>query len=167
MKIAILGAGATGCNVGGHLKLAGEQVYLLDPYKAHMDAITEKGLVWHEGNNSKAYFTIGREMPSNVSGLLVTIYFLAAFPLSFLLGKLNRRFTTRALAIFGVVTWLVGMAMLLPVTAATPIGYFVIALIIPSIGIAILGGMSNACALKGIPQKRPALPRGPSRFSPT
>ena len=53
MKIAILGAGATGCNVGGHLKLAGEQVYLLDPYKAHMDAITEKGLVWHEGDNSK------------------------------------------------------------------------------------------------------------------
>ena len=55
MKIAILGAGATGCNVGGHLKLAGEQVYLLDPYKAHMDAITEKGLVWHEGDNSKTY----------------------------------------------------------------------------------------------------------------
>lgn len=154
MKIAILGAGATGCNVGGHLKLAGEQVCLLDPYKAHMDAITEKGLVWHEGDNSKTYFTIGREMPSNVSGLLVTIYFLAAFPLSFLLGKLNRRFTTRALAIFGVVTWLVGMAMLLPVTAATPIGYFVIALIIPSIGIAILGGMPNACALKGIPPEK-------------
>ncbi len=100
------------------------------------------------------YFTIGREMPSNVSGLLVTIYFLAAFPLSFLLGRLNRRFTTRALAIFGVVTWVVGMAMLLPVTAATSIGYFVIALIIPSIGIAILGGMPNACALKGIPPEK-------------
>ncbi len=50
MKIAILGAGATGCNVGGHLKIAGEEVYLLDPFKAHMDAIREKGLVWHETN---------------------------------------------------------------------------------------------------------------------
>ncbi len=46
MKIAILGAGATGCNVGGHLKLAGEEVYLLDPYQAHMEAIRNNGLVW-------------------------------------------------------------------------------------------------------------------------
>ena len=50
MKVAILGAGATGCNVGGHLKLAGEEVHLLDPFKAHMDAITEKGLLWIDGD---------------------------------------------------------------------------------------------------------------------
>ena len=52
MKIAILGAGATGCNVGGHLKLAGEEVYLVDPFQAHMDAIREKGLVWHENDGT-------------------------------------------------------------------------------------------------------------------
>ncbi len=54
MKIAILGAGATGCNVGGHLKLAGESVYLLDPFQAHMEAIAKSGLVWHE-NTGKIY----------------------------------------------------------------------------------------------------------------
>ncbi|MCI8586588.1 MAG: ketopantoate reductase family protein [Lachnospiraceae bacterium] len=50
MKIAILGAGATGCNVGGHLKLGGESVYLLDPFEAHMTAIRENGLIWHDGD---------------------------------------------------------------------------------------------------------------------
>lgn len=52
MKIAILGAGATGCNVGGHLKIAGEQVYLIDPFQAHMDAIKNNGLVWHESDGT-------------------------------------------------------------------------------------------------------------------
>ncbi len=55
MKIAILGAGATGCNVGGHLKLAGETVYLIDPFQAHMDAIRERGLVWHDGADGKIF----------------------------------------------------------------------------------------------------------------
>lgn len=49
MKIAILGAGATGCNIGGHLKWGGAQVYLLDPFQAHMDAIRENGLFFHDG----------------------------------------------------------------------------------------------------------------------
>lgn len=49
MRIAILGAGATGCNIGGHLKWGGEQVFLLDPFQAHMDAIREHGLVFHDG----------------------------------------------------------------------------------------------------------------------
>ena len=55
MKIAILGAGATGCNVGGHLKLAGQSVYLLDPFEAHMTAIREKGLIWHENDGVTVY----------------------------------------------------------------------------------------------------------------
>lgn len=55
MKIAILGAGATGCNVGGHLKLGGESVYLLDPFEAHMTAIREKGLMWHDGDGVTTY----------------------------------------------------------------------------------------------------------------
>lgn len=48
MKVAILGAGATGCNIGGHLKLGGAEVWLVDIYKAHMEAIARDGLVWTE-----------------------------------------------------------------------------------------------------------------------
>lgn len=45
MKIAILGAGAMGCLIGAHLKKGGAEVWLIDPYRAHMDMISEKGLL--------------------------------------------------------------------------------------------------------------------------
>lgn len=44
-KIAFIGAGAIGSVVGGYLKKGGADVYFVDPYKAHMDAIKEHGLV--------------------------------------------------------------------------------------------------------------------------
>lgn len=44
MKIAVLGAGAMGCLIGAHLKKGGAEVWLVDPYQAHMDAIAAKGL---------------------------------------------------------------------------------------------------------------------------
>jgi len=46
MKIAILGAGAMGCNLGGHLKKGGAEVWFIDPYSEHMDAIADRGLIW-------------------------------------------------------------------------------------------------------------------------
>lgn len=44
MKVAILGAGAMGCLVGAHLKKGGAEVYFVDPYAAHMEAIQKHGL---------------------------------------------------------------------------------------------------------------------------
>ena len=44
MKVAILGAGAMGCLVGAHLKNGGAEVYFVDPYAAHMEAVAEHGL---------------------------------------------------------------------------------------------------------------------------
>lgn len=44
MKIAILGAGAMGSMVGAFLKKGGGEVYFVDPYEAHMRAVTESGL---------------------------------------------------------------------------------------------------------------------------
>lgn len=44
MKIAVLGAGAMGCLIGAHLKKGGAEVWLIDPYQAHMDAIKNNGL---------------------------------------------------------------------------------------------------------------------------
>ncbi|SHH55824.1 2-dehydropantoate 2-reductase [Sporobacter termitidis DSM 10068] len=44
MKIAILGAGAMGAMVGAYLKKGGGEVYFVDPYEAHMKAVSENGL---------------------------------------------------------------------------------------------------------------------------
>ncbi len=44
MKIALIGTGALGSVIGGYLALSGEDVTFVDPNKAHIDAIREKGL---------------------------------------------------------------------------------------------------------------------------
>jgi len=44
MKIGILGSGAMGSLVGYFLQKGGEDVWLIDPYKEHMEAIRQKGL---------------------------------------------------------------------------------------------------------------------------
>lgn len=46
-KIAIVGAGAMGCVLGSFLKKGGADLTLVDPDRAHMDAIREKGLILH------------------------------------------------------------------------------------------------------------------------
>ena len=44
MKIAVIGAGAMGASIGAYAKQGGADLYFVDPFKAHMDAINEKGL---------------------------------------------------------------------------------------------------------------------------
>lgn len=44
MKIAVLGAGAIGSTIGGHLAEAGFNVTLIDIWKEHVDAINKRGL---------------------------------------------------------------------------------------------------------------------------
>jgi len=45
MKISILGAGAMGSLVGAHLKKGGGEVYFVDVYAQHIEAIREHGLI--------------------------------------------------------------------------------------------------------------------------
>ena len=45
MKIGILGAGAIGSLVGAHLKKGGGEVWFVDIYEEHMEAIQDNGLV--------------------------------------------------------------------------------------------------------------------------
>ena len=45
MKIGVLGAGAMGSLVGGHLKKGGGEVYFIDIFEEHMKAIREHGLI--------------------------------------------------------------------------------------------------------------------------
>lgn len=44
MKIAVLGAGALGCAIGGTLAQAGNEVWLISRNRAHVDAINHDGL---------------------------------------------------------------------------------------------------------------------------
>jgi 2-dehydropantoate 2-reductase len=45
VKVYIIGAGALGSTIGGTLAEAGNEVVLVDPYRAHTDAINRKGLI--------------------------------------------------------------------------------------------------------------------------
>lgn len=46
-RIAVIGAGATGSVFAGYLRRGGaEDITLVDPYKAHMDAVAQKGLAF-------------------------------------------------------------------------------------------------------------------------
>ena len=47
MKIAMIGSGATGSVFASYLRLGGADVWLVDPYKAHLDAAVERGMLFH------------------------------------------------------------------------------------------------------------------------
>ncbi|MDM0038334.1 ketopantoate reductase family protein [Variovorax sp. J22G21] len=53
MKIHFLGAGALGCAIGGTLAAAGSEVTLIDPFRAHVDAINRNGLRMKDGNSER------------------------------------------------------------------------------------------------------------------
>lgn len=56
MKIAIIGAGAMGCLYGGKLSQSKDnQVYLLDIWKEHIDAINKQGLIMEEDGEPIIY----------------------------------------------------------------------------------------------------------------
>src|SRR5665648_1025201 len=59
MKIAIVGAGAMGCLYGAKLsEVKSNQVFLIDVWQEHIDAINEDGLIMEENGNIKKYQTL-------------------------------------------------------------------------------------------------------------
>lgn len=50
MRIRFVGAGALGSTIGGALARGGADVWLIDPFQAHVDAINTHGLSMLEGN---------------------------------------------------------------------------------------------------------------------
>ncbi len=70
MKIAIIGAGAMGCLYGAKLSAIPEnQVYLLDVWKEHIDAINEKGLMMEEGGETIPYPAVKGALDANQAGI--------------------------------------------------------------------------------------------------
>ncbi len=53
MKICVLGAGALGCSIGGVLTEAGSDVWLINPSKAHVDALNSMGLRMRVGSSER------------------------------------------------------------------------------------------------------------------
>jgi 2-dehydropantoate 2-reductase len=54
MKICVLGAGALGSSIGGTLAEAGQDVYLIDQWADHVNAINKKGLILRDGTIDRA-----------------------------------------------------------------------------------------------------------------
>lgn len=54
MKVCMIGAGALGSTIGGTLSEGGCDVWLVDPYQAHVDAINRHGLVMRTGEGAEA-----------------------------------------------------------------------------------------------------------------
>jgi len=48
VRFVMLGSGAVGGTVGGHLHLTGEQVLFVDKNREHVEAIRTRGLIFHE-----------------------------------------------------------------------------------------------------------------------
>lgn len=63
MKIAVLGAGALGCALGGVLTEAGHEVWLVNRGREHVDAMRARGLVMREQAGAGAAGTVERVVP--------------------------------------------------------------------------------------------------------
>jgi 2-dehydropantoate 2-reductase len=53
MKVCVVGAGALGSTIGGTLAAGGCEVWLVDSYQAHVDAINQFGLRMQEGETER------------------------------------------------------------------------------------------------------------------
>ncbi len=100
------------------------------------------------------YFILGLGLSSTISGLWLTTFFAAGFPISFFVGKLNSRFTTRAMAVFSVITWLACIGVFCISGAEPSMALLFGAAVVASIGVAIMVGIANSSALKVVPPEK-------------
>jgi len=70
MKIAIVGAGAMGCLYGAKLSaVPANEVYLIDVWKDHMDAVNENGLLMEENGETVSYRAVKGVVDANQAGI--------------------------------------------------------------------------------------------------
>ena len=74
MQIAVLGAGAMGSWIGGHLALSGNEVHLLTTNSEHIKAVQDRGLVLQHGQRTETVrLAIGKPDEFNDSVDLVIV----------------------------------------------------------------------------------------------
>jgi len=66
MKICMLGAGALGSTIGGVLAEAGNEVWLVDAWKEHVDTISSRGLVLRDGGVDRTVKARARTAPDGI-----------------------------------------------------------------------------------------------------
>lgn len=76
MKIAIIGAGAMGSLYGGGLSASGNEVYLVDLWKDHVDMINDKGLTIMEGKTGTVARPVAVTESKNIGTVDLAIIFV-------------------------------------------------------------------------------------------
>jgi 2-dehydropantoate 2-reductase len=79
MKIAIIGAGAMGSLYGGYLARAGEEVWLVDVWQEHVDAVSCSGLVIEEKEADIRTYPKAASDPEEVGPVDLAIVFVKSF----------------------------------------------------------------------------------------
>jgi 2-dehydropantoate 2-reductase len=79
MKIAIIGAGAMGSMHGGYLSKAGEEVWLVDPWEDHIEAINRNGLILCDKGVEEKIKLKATANPSDVGVADVVLFFVKSY----------------------------------------------------------------------------------------
>lgn len=69
MKVCFLGAGALGSSIGGTLTHSGAEVYLIDRWQEHINAIQKKGLILHSGGEQNKTETVNIHAVTDATSL--------------------------------------------------------------------------------------------------
>ncbi|MBS3905599.1 MAG: 2-dehydropantoate 2-reductase [Syntrophaceae bacterium] len=79
MKTVIIGAGAMGSLFGGFLSLSGEEVWLVDIWKEHVDAIRSKGLAIEEKGKVQAVSVNATSDITSIGKADLILYFVKTY----------------------------------------------------------------------------------------
>ena len=79
MKTVIIGAGAMGSLFGGVLSLSGEEVWLVDIWKEHIDTIRTKGLAIEEKGKTETISVNATTNPQTIGKADLVLYFVKTY----------------------------------------------------------------------------------------
>lgn len=79
MKIVMMGAGAMGSLFGGLLSLSGEEVWLVDIWKEHIEAIRTHGLIIEEKGEEKTISLHSTLDPKTIGKADLVLYFVKTY----------------------------------------------------------------------------------------
>ncbi len=79
MKICFLGAGALGCSIGGTLTEAGADVWLIDPWAGHVDAMNARGLTLRDGVVDRTVKVKARTTPEGIGPADLIVVLVKSF----------------------------------------------------------------------------------------
>lgn len=79
MKTAIIGAGAMGSLYGGYLSRVGDEVYLVDIWQEHVDAVNRNGLVIEEKDREVRVHPKAAAGPEEIGPVDLAIVFVKSF----------------------------------------------------------------------------------------